>query len=578
MNSDGTVFVWDAGSHQQIGTGKVRAGSSTPLGRREPQQDEFPIPNRRLRRCQLYAPPGPGGNPAASGQECGRPPCREPEFQERLTRGRSGEGRSKVWDLTQKPPTFTAITAQHTGNVTAIGWSGDGTRLASADSVEIHVSDKTGKSQGRRIAVPSPTLGLSFFSKNKNALDSAHDDGYGRIWDLSQARRPEHDQGRDPERRRERHGKRFATWDGTSIQFWSASGDKDTTTAGTVNPGGVITTFALSQDGAGVAFILKSDDPLNFVTATKTGVAAACAGCRCSWLRIETTGTAATAAVADKKGKISRYPFDTSKSDNVAPVDVTDVASPVSALTFHPKDGNQVFFADPKHHVVKQFFIDNSKPPVSFDVSSSDSNIVLAISSDGTRLAAGTDKNILKIWSIAMPGTAIMTVDLGRPIGSVGLSDDGGRLITVGDDKTITLWDVAAKQRLENFHAFDNSAATPLTAAVVSSGAESSRPGPMECAPWMPAAKAILDPNNAGTVKPANAIAIDDSDTSAVIAYGGGKNALLYDIASKKVSATLGHSQAVNTVIFEPTKGIFITGSDDKQIKPGDRQAVPWTP
>jgi len=567
---DRTVRVWDAKSHQQIGAGSVRLGSRVLSVVASPNRNSSRVLTGDFDGVSLWTRPGGPANQQLATKNAVGPLAVKPNSKNAALAS-AAEKDVQIWDLAQNPPKFKTVAPQHTGNVTAIGWSGDGTRIGSADGVEIHVSDDSGGLQGRRIKVPTPTRGLSFLSKDKNTLISVHEDGYGRLWDLSQAKDPKTTTAAIKNIAASADGKRFATFDGTTIQYWRASGDKDTAKDGTVNPGADITTLALSQDGAGVAFILKTDDSLNFVKPSiKSVVAKSAPDVALLALRVATAGTTGMAAVADKKGKISTYPFDTSKTDDVAPVPVIDVASAVSALAFHPTDGKQLFFADPKNHAVKQFFLDGSKATVSFDVALSDTNIVLAISSDGFRLAAGTDKNMLKVWSISTPGASIMSVDLGHPITSVGLSADGDQLVTVTDDKTVSLWDVATKQRLENFEAFDNLAATPTVARIVSNGAGIFTTWTDGVRAWTPAAKGIFDPGNADTVKPANAIVIDDADTSALIAYGGGEKAELFNLVSKNVSATLPHAKAVNTVIFDPKNRIFVTGSDDKQIKTWD--------
>ncbi len=575
---DGTVRVWDVVARQEIGKGNT---SSLPTNRvlsvaANPDPSSSAVLSGDFEGVKLWIRPGAAINKNLITSAITALAVHQDAKSSKLA---AAVGKDvQIWDLAASTPASTGKIS-HDGDATAIAWSGDGSTIASGDGGEIRVSDASGKLQGRRLKVNSKTTGLAYLPTNNNMLVSVHDDGLGRVWDLSSAKGVSK-VGASPAITSVAictNAVRFATWDGTTIQFWKGDGTKDTAS---FTPTASISAFAVSHDGLAVAYILSTDQSLNYEDAKKHVIAKSVPNAAVLVIRLDRSASKGAAVVADTKGRISQFAIDMTKdNDDVTPAPLVDAGAPVSALAFHPTNGDRVFFADPKKDSVSQVDATTKTIVNSFAVTKGSQVRSLCLSTDGrgaSRLAIGTDKQDLKVYSnldAAIP-VADFEVSAQAAVISVGLSPDGKKLLGTTDDGTVVSWDVASKAALEIFPRDPpGGAATLLATGLNDTGAFSLWSDGVRA--WTLAATGVLDPGSSRSAKSVAAGTDSAGNNQAVVGYADGAASFRLDGASSPVAPT-GTSSAVNAVVFTPDK-TFLVGSDDHGIYTWDAVAPALT-
>ena len=78
--------------------------------------------------------------------------------------------------------------------------------------------------------------------------------------------------------------------------------------------------------------------------------------------------------------------------------------------------------------------------------------LCLAVSPDGTLLAAGTTTGELRIWHVADAAPILTCVGHSDEIRSLAFSPDGHSIVSGSDDQTVRIWDVVTGVCRRTFH------------------------------------------------------------------------------------------------------------------------------
>lgn len=133
---------------------------------------------------------------------------------------------------------------------------------------------------------------------------------------------------------------------------------------------------------------------------------------------------------------------------------------------------------------------------------------------DGRLLVAGDEQGLVKLFDTSSKNVLRLFKGHKAPVHRVNFTSDLLHIASFSDDKTVKLWDVANEKSIHTFAEHD-------------------------------------DYIRAGTVNPVSADVIVSGG------YDGKIN--LYDIRTKEVTATVDHGSPVESLLFLPTGGIFIS-------------------
>ena len=183
----------------------------------------------------------------------------------------------------------------------------------------------------------------------------------------------------------------------------------------------------------------------------------------------------------------------------------------------------------------------------------------LALSTDGQALALGGEKEVL---IVSPTGSVSQTLAVGRPIASLGFSEDGGMLAAVADDGTIELWRLA-EQKLERTIA----AGAAVSALEFGPGGQvlATATADRDITLWslrtgQPLAK--LEKHNA-TV---NALAFS-RDGQFLASGSDDRTVVIWDTSSGKSKHTLkGQDQTVTSVAFSPDGQFLASGGGNASV------------
>ncbi|BAY31277.1 WD-40 repeat-containing protein [Nostoc carneum NIES-2107] len=193
-----------------------------------------------------------------------------------------------------------------------------------------------------------------------------------------------------------------------------------------------------------------------------------------------------------------------------------------------------------------------------------DSVTSIAFSSDGKKLASGSEDKTIKLWDIST-GKLLQTFNgHSSLIKTIALSSDGKKLASGSDDKTIKLWDISTGKLLQTFSGHSdvvNSVAFSSDGQKLASGSKDKT-----IKLWDVSTGKVLQTFN-GHSKSVNSVAF--SPDGKQLASGSSDNTIkLWNFSNSKVSQTLsGHSNPVNSVAFSRDGKQLLSGSNDKTIK-----------
>ncbi|QIR40962.1 ribosome assembly protein 4 [Tolypothrix sp. PCC 7910] len=254
---------------------------------------------------------------------------------------------------------------------------------------------------------------------------------------------------------------------------------------------------------------------------------------------------------------------------------LSDHNSPVNGVAFSP-DGQQLASGS-NDSTIKIWDVSTGKviqtiphlrdatPTASYiDSSYQDSVTSIAFSSDGKKLASGSEDKTIKLWDISS-GKLLQTFN-GHSglIKTIALSSDGQKLASGSEDKTIKLWDVTTGKLLQTFSGHSdvvNSVAFSSDGQKLASGSKDKT-----IKLWDISTGKVLQTFN-GHSDAVNSVAF--SSDGQKLASGSDDNTIkLWNFNNSKVPQTLsGHSNPVNSVAFSRDGKQLLSGSNDKTIK-----------
>nr|WP_317891623.1 WD40 repeat domain-containing protein [Tolypothrix sp. PCC 7601] len=209
--------------------------------------------------------------------------------------------------------------------------------------------------------------------------------------------------------------------------------------------------------------------------------------------------------------------------------------------------------------------LQEATPTASYiDSGHQDSVTSIAFSSDGQKLASGSEDKTIKLWDMTT-GKLLQTFN-GHSglIKTIALSNDGEKLASGNDDKTIKLWDVSTGKLLQTFSGHSdvvNSVAFSSDGEKLASGSKDKT-----IKLWDVSTGKLLQTFN-GHSQSVNSVAL--SNDGKQLASGSSDNTIkLWNFSNSKVPQTLsGHSNPVNSVAFSRDGKQLLSGSNDKTIK-----------
>ncbi|MBD2169496.1 ribosome assembly protein 4 [Calothrix membranacea FACHB-236] len=296
---------------------------------------------------------------------------------------------------------------------------------------------------------------------------------------------------------------------------------------------------------------------------------------------------------------------------------LSDHNSSVNSVTFSP-DGQQLASGS-DDNTIKLWDVSTGKviqtlPPLQeatptesyIDSGHQDSVTSIAFSSDGKKLASGSEDKTIKLWDIST-GQLLQTFSgHGDVIKTIALSSDGQKLASGSKDKTIKLWDVSTGQLLQTFSGHGdvvNSVALSSDGQKLASGSKdktiklwdvstgkllqtlSVHRDAVNSVAFSPDGQHLASGSDDNTIKlwnfsiskvpqtlsghsnPVNSVAFS-SDGKQLLSGSNDKTTKLWDVTTAKQLQTLsGHREAVNSVAFRGDGKQLVSGSNDNTIK-----------
>ncbi|MBD2340169.1 ribosome assembly protein 4 [Calothrix sp. FACHB-156] len=188
----------------------------------------------------------------------------------------------------------------------------------------------------------------------------------------------------------------------------------------------------------------------------------------------------------------------------------------------------------------------------------------IALSSDGQKLASGSKDKTIKLWDVST-GKLLQTFSgHGDVVNSVALSSDGQKLASGSKDKTIKLWDVSTGKLLQTLIVHRdavNSVAFSPDGQHLASGSDDNT-----IKLWNFSISNVPQ-TLSGHSNPVNSVAFS-SDGKQLLSGSNDKTIKLWDVTTAKQLQTLsGHREAVNSVAFRGDGKQLVSGSNDNTIK-----------
>ncbi|KAH7186864.1 hypothetical protein DER44DRAFT_184096 [Fusarium oxysporum] len=188
----------------------------------------------------------------------------------------------------------------------------------------------------------------------------------------------------------------------------------------------------------------------------------------------------------------------------------------------------------------------------------------VVFSNDGQRLASGSDDKTVKIWD-ATSGTCVQTLEGhdGQVI-SVVFSNDGQRLASGSDDKTVKIWDATSGTCVQTLEGHDGQVMSAVFANDSQQLASGSADNTVKI--WDVTSGAYMQALE-GHDGPVMSVVF--SDDGQRLASGSADNTVkIWDVTSGAYVQTLeGHDGPVTSVVFSNDGQRLASGSDDKTVK-----------
>ena len=189
--------------------------------------------------------------------------------------------------------------------------------------------------------------------------------------------------------------------------------------------------------------------------------------------------------------------------------------------------------------------------------------LCLAVSPDGTLLAAGTTTGELRIWHVADASPILTCVGHSDEIRSLAFNPDGQSIVSGSDDQTVRIWDVATGVCRCIFHNHANimrAVAFSADGRIVAGASED-----QTISLWDSETGRLLHVLQDHTDR-VRTIAFHP--TQSVLASGSDDLTVrLWDCDTGSSFVTLsGHSAGVRVVVFSPDGALLASGSEDRTV------------
>jgi WD40 repeat protein len=472
-SSDGTVKVWDLGTHREVltfeYTGGVRIVAFSPDGTRLAASDRRTVAVWDLtigREAFELALKGhthridsvtfsPDGTHLASADQGGTVTVWDlTTGREALTlRGHAGEVHSvafspdgtrlaagdgqalKVWDATTGREILTF--EWDTGLARSMVFSPDGTRLAAGDGQAVRVWDAMTGREALTLRGHAGEVHSVAFSPDGTRLASASQDQAVKVWDLTT-------------------GQETLTLRGHAGKIHNVAFSPDGTRLASASSDGMVKVWDLGTHREALTF--KYTGGVRSVAFSPDGTRLAASDRRTVAVWDLTTGREAlTLRLKGRTGGVSNVPFSPdgtrfASTDQGWTVTVWDLTTGRKALTFTLKqytdpvdivafspDGTRLASAS-RDRTVKVWDLTTGREALTLKGHTREI-LSVAFSPDGTRLASASQDRTVKVWDLTIGQEALTLKGHTKEILSVAFSPDGTRLASASGDGTVTIWD-----------------------------------------------------------------------------------------------------------------------------------------
>nr|WP_255216021.1 TIR domain-containing protein [Pseudenhygromyxa sp. WMMC2535] len=469
----------------------------------------------------------------------------------------SWDNTARLWDANDGK--LLATLDAHSSGVTAVAFSPDGNRIATASW------DNTARlwdaNDGKLLATLDAHSGSVYavaFSPDGNRIATASDDNTARLWAANDGKLlatldahsgPVYAVAFSPD------GNRIATasWDYTA-RLWDVNDGKLLATLDAHS--GWVHAVAFSPDGNRIA--TASWDYTARLWDVNDGKLLATLDAHSGWVHavaFSPDGNRIATASSDNTARL----WDANDGKLLATLDAH--SSSVHAVAFSP-DGNRIAIAS-SDNTARLWDANDGKLLATLDAHSSSVNAV-AFSPDGNRIATASHDNTARLWD-ANDGKLLATLDAhSDPVHAVAFSPDGNRIATASHDNTARLWDANDGKLLATLDAHSD----PVHAVAFSPDGNR-----IATASYDNTAR-LWDANDGKLLATLDAhssrvTAVAFSPDGNRIATASDDNtARLWDANDGKLLATLdAHSSRVTAVAFSPDGNRIATASDDNTAR-----------